>query len=101
MKANNQMSSPRYGAPGKSAPWSAPQPRARGLVQPKTTAAPITRPPAAPPAYRPQPIPKVLQTKQPATDRIALQSGLSPTAPPAYRPQPTPKVLQTKKLVTD
>ncbi len=43
------------------------------------------KPPAAPPVYRPQPTPKVLQTKAAGTK-----------APPVYRPQPTPRVLQRK-----
>jgi hypothetical protein len=42
--------------------------------------------PTAPAVYRPQPIPKVLQTKKAA-------------APPVYRPQPAPKVLQTKSAL--
>ena len=40
---------------------------------------------SAPPAFRPQPVPKVLQAKR-----------QTPVAPPAYRPQATPKVLQRK-----
>ena len=36
--------------------------------------------------YRPQPIPKVLQTRK----------AIGPSAPQVYRPQPAPKVLQTK-----
>lgn len=43
--------------------------------------------PKAPPIYRPQPVPKVLQ-KKPAI-----------AAPPAYRPTGVPKVLQTKSAV--
>ncbi|HEU4433379.1 MAG TPA: hypothetical protein VFR51_08285 [Pyrinomonadaceae bacterium] len=42
--------------------------------------------PKRPGVYRPQPIPKVLQTKK----------AIGPSAPPVYRPQPAPKVLQTK-----
>lgn len=41
--------------------------------------------PGAPPAYRPQPVPRVLQTK-PAQLK----------APPVYRPQAVPRVLQAK-----
>lgn len=58
--------------------------------------------PAAPPAYRPQPTPKVLQTKKAvATPAPAPQTPTAsrPSAPPAYRPQPVPKVLQKKEAV--
>jgi hypothetical protein len=51
--------------------------------------------PVAPSVYRPQPPPKVLQTKMATVQR--LPGGLTknaPVAPPAYRPQPLPKVLQ-------
>lgn len=41
--------------------------------------------PIAPPAYRPQPVPRVLQTKT-----------MQVKAPPVYRPQPAPRVLQAK-----
>jgi hypothetical protein len=76
----------------------------------------------APTVYRPQPLPKVLQTKtvshpSPNTakrtpiappvyrpeskkivqPKIAGVTSLTPKAPPVYRPQPMPKVLQTKK----
>jgi hypothetical protein len=77
--------------------------------------------------YRPQPLPKVLQTKttvprqsphktpdnvartpvappvyRPETKKIvqpkvAAATSLRPQAPPVYRPQPMPKVLQTKQ----
>lgn len=40
-----------------------------------------------PPAYHPQPTPKVLQTKA---------AGVK--APPVYRPQPTPRVAQRKEI---
>ncbi len=53
--------------------------------------------PVAPPAYRPQPTPKVLQPKaatpQPPTPG-RVNAAHSP--PPVYRPQPQPKVLQRK-----
>jgi tRNA A-37 threonylcarbamoyl transferase component Bud32 len=51
----------------------------------------------APPAYRPQPVPKVLQRK-PAVGRQPPRtpSAHRPIAPPVYSPQPVPKVLQTK-----
>ena len=54
--------------------------------------------PVAPPVYRPQPVPKVLQTKKAHTAQSgAVQKRVTPAAPPAYRPQPVPKVLQQKK----
>ncbi len=71
----------------------------RHVMQLKTaTALPKPRTPVAPPVYRPQPLPKVLQKKNAVNQE---QSGKpnqtrSPQAPQAYRPQPTPKVLQTK-----
>src|SRR5688572_1705835 len=47
------------------------------------------RRPTAPAVYRPQPVPRVLQTKR--------MNGTTPlNAPAVYRPQPAPKVLQTK-----
>src|SRR5437588_801266 len=51
---------------------------------------------AAPLAYRPQTVPRVLQTKMPATKPMTNQSIQVPAPPPVYRPQPTPKVLQRK-----
>lgn len=51
--------------------------------------------PVAPPAYRPQPVPKVLQAKMAPTPPAAQLK--QPAAPPAYRPQPVPRVLQTKR----
>ena len=82
----------------------------------------IRKPPAAPPVFKPQNTPKVLQTKmhvanqrvssskatpvappvyRPQTKKIVQAKMASPVrttpaAPPAYRPQPTPKVLQLK-----
>ena len=87
------------------------------------------KPPVAPPAYCPQPAPKVLQTKrplgqtrqagqpgrpiarpayrqQPKPDAAQLktigtsQTKTHPAAPPTYRPQPTPRVLQRKMFVS-
>jgi hypothetical protein len=92
------------------------------------TAAPRAAQTKAPPVYRPQPTPRVLQTKlanaQPAPTpprrtptappvyrpelkkvvqpqmRSPAEGRKPPKAPPVYRPQPTPKVLQTKAAVT-
>lgn len=53
--------------------------------------------PVAPPAYHPQPAPKVLQTKSAtAQQSTPVQAHRAPAAPPAYRPQPAPQVLQRK-----
>jgi hypothetical protein len=83
--------------------------------------------PVAPTVYRPQPLPKVLQTKisstqnrratpaphappvyRPQAEPVSVQAKMAaaaqlknrPAAPPVYRPQPIPKVLQTKKTVS-
>lgn len=71
------------------------------LRQKTATQPPIQQkrtPPVAPPVYRPQPLPKVLQRKVAATNTPANHSGHTPAAPPVYRPQPTPKVLQLKQV---
>ncbi|HEX2271469.1 MAG TPA: hypothetical protein VHH35_18130 [Pyrinomonadaceae bacterium] len=47
----------------------------------------MKKPPTAPPAYRPQPVPLVLQAKTAPVK-----------TPPVYRPQPTPLVAQRKEL---
>jgi hypothetical protein len=75
----------------------------RGLVQPRmTNASQSVKRPVAPPVYRPQPTPQVLQRKVPAGLQpkvVAPQPGrAAPAAPPVYRPQPVPKVLQLKKI---
>jgi hypothetical protein len=49
--------------------------------------------PVAPPVYRPQPVPKVLQRKM-ATTQPARDARKTPQAPPVYRPQ-QPRI-QTK-----
>ena len=65
------------------------------VVQFKTA----VRRPVAPPVYRPQPVPCVLQTKkaipEPAHSRPQTEVR-RPVAPPAFRPLPVPKVLQAK-----
>lgn len=66
-------------------------------IQPKiATFAQKPKQPVAPPVYRPQPVPKVLQTKAASPIKAANPSRRAPVAPPVYRPQPTPKVLQRK-----
>jgi hypothetical protein len=55
--------------------------------------------PVAPPVYRPQPTPQVLQRKTaqgPVSPAGAKINPQRPAAPPAYRPQNVPKVLQAK-----
>jgi hypothetical protein len=70
-----------------------PQPKS-GASQPKANHR------TAPPVYRPQPTPRVLQTKAARTDRPqTAQPKHTPIAPPVYRPQPVPKVLQAKQAV--
>ena len=59
----------------------------------------MKKPPAAPPAYRPQPTPRVLQTKKDPLRNATLktvQPAKKKAAPLAYKPNPTPRVLQTK-----
>jgi hypothetical protein len=55
------------------------------------------RTPVAPLPYRPQPLPKVLQTK--TVNHSISKTKVTPVAPPVYRPQPVPKVLQSRKPV--
>jgi hypothetical protein len=67
-------------------------------MQLKPVAAPQNpKQPVPPPVYRPQPIPKVLQTKT-ATTQPQQKTELQrkPLAPPVYHPQSVPRVLQTK-----
>jgi len=56
--------------------------------------------PVAPPVYRPQQTPRVLQTKSSLAQHSQLvQTRRQPIAPPVYRPQQIPKVLQTKSAM--
>ena len=98
-----------------------PKVQASATAQLKAAVSPMRKSPVAPPVYRPQSTPLVLQRKsalpQPAKNAQAhrapaagptqrpqpnaLQGRLSPQRPPnmhvpAHRPQPTPKVLQAK-----
>jgi hypothetical protein len=65
-------------------------------VQPKMATSPQLKHPVAPPAYRPQPPPRVLQLK---TINGPQMNRLPPVAPPVYRPQSTqavqPKITKT------
>ena len=51
--------------------------------------------PVAPPAYRPQPTPKVLQRKQSSSAPQSVQTPRQPVAPPVYRPE-AKKLVQMK-----
>ena len=62
----------------------------------------MKKPPVAPPVYRPQPLPRVLQTKKSLGNPspVVLQTKRSsPVAPPIFRPQQKPKVLQGKPKI--
>lgn len=50
--------------------------------------------PPAPPVYRPQPVPKVLQTKAAAAHQPVNRPGGNPVAPPVRHPHLPPKVPQ-------
>ena len=105
-----------------AAPRTTPDPLRKNTARPSAIQPKAISPP---PVYRPQPTPKVLQTKAACCQppRAGAQSPRAPIAPPVYRPepkkivqpkmaaatrtpreappvykpQPTPKVLQTKK----
>ena len=69
------------------------------VVAQKKTGVPVQsiKRPVAPPVYRPQPLPKVLQTKRSlGLSTKAFQSPHAPVAPPVYRPQQSPKAAQPK-----
>ncbi|MBD0373080.1 MAG: hypothetical protein ICV60_19725 [Pyrinomonadaceae bacterium] len=70
-------------------------------IQPKAaTFAPKPKQPTAPPAYHPQPVPKVLQTKMAADSQQSVgKPPRQPLAPPVYRPEPR-KIVQPKLAVT-
>ena len=64
-------------------------------------AAPGTKRPVAPPVYRPQPVPKVLQTKSAgpqSRNPVPAPSRPVVVAPPVYRPE-VKKVVQPKAIV--
>ncbi len=70
-----------------------------GVLQPKASAPQVRRTPTAPPVYRPQPAPKVLQRKAAAPPHpppVPVQPAAP--APGAFRPQTPLKVLQAKKV---
>jgi hypothetical protein len=85
--------------PAQPAKRSGQPPSKPNTLQPKTATSSATtvRKPVAPPVYRPQPTPKVLQTKLAGSPQAqTMSSRHKPTAPPVYRPQSVPKVLQRK-----
>jgi len=51
---------------------------------------------AAPPVYRPNPVPRVCQLRTATPQPKAVAGNRVAQAPPVYRPQPVPKVLQRK-----
>src|SRR5262245_1816958 len=53
--------------------------------------------PTAPPVYRPQPVPRVLQTKNSSSPKAISPPRRSPTAPPVYRPE-AKKIVQPKAI---
>ena len=69
-----------------------PVPKKTGLAKPFSCVPPK---PTAPPAFRPQPVPKVLQKKAAVSRQPQKpQPRVTPTAPPVYRPQPTRGAVQ-------
>ena len=70
------------------------------VAQLKTgVAAQSVKRPSAPPVYRPQPVPRVLQTKKlPGQNSQLVQAPRQPVAPPVYRPEHK-KIVQPKVSV--
>lgn len=70
----------------------------QGFVRPAMAVLlPGKQTPAAPPVYRPQLVPKILQAKMAVTGQSQLIGKRQPpVAPPVYQPQSLPKVLQPK-----
>jgi hypothetical protein len=72
------------------------QPKAVVVAQLKTpVSAQSVKQPVAPPVYRPQPTPKVLQKKQSASAPQPVQTPRQPVAPSVYRPE-VKKMVQLK-----
>lgn len=71
-----------------------------GALQPKSPAPTQTkRAPLAPPVFRPQPLPKVLQQKLHSTRPGIVHPEMNkrhPAPPPLHHPQPIQKILQPK-----
>lgn len=98
---SNKKSTPASGAP---LPFNRQAGTARQLkpmvAQLKTgvSAQSVNRP-SAPPVYRPQAVPRVLQTKRSAGQSPqSLQPPRQPVAPPVYRPE-AKRILQPKAIV--
>ena len=97
------MNGGRRGAPAPRAARQSPghhptRPHGPAALQPKAATPQAKKGPSAPPVYRPQPVPKVLQKKSATPPRPPAAGARAPTPapPPVYRPQPVPKVLQRK-----
>src|SRR4051812_43591339 len=77
--------------------------RSRGRTVKAQTAANRPSGPVAPAVYRPQQLPKVLQTKMagPLSSARTPAGSRGRAAPAVYRPQPTPRVLQTKRATPE
>jgi hypothetical protein len=72
------------------------QNQSHSAIQPKIATFPQKpKQPVAPPAYRPQPTPQVLQRKS-AMQQPAHAAQVKPATPSVYRPQPLQKCLQAK-----
>lgn len=100
------MNRPSRFPQGKTSPLSAQEQMRRQnqsrlpAIQPKVAPfAENRKPPVAPPVYKPQPTPRVLQ-RTAAVRGQSAGAQAKPAAPPVYRPQPAPKVLQTKRAVS-
>lgn len=66
-------------------------------IQPKIATFPQKpKQPVAPPVYRPQPVPRVLQTKKANSQPQAGNLPCRPLAPPVYRPEAKPNAVQQK-----
>ena len=75
-----------------------PNPKIPNMVQLQNT---TQRLPIAPPVYRPQPVPKVLQTKRPPGQTPQpFQAARPPIGPPVYRPEiktVQPKIISAQR----
>ena len=73
------------------------QPHQPHVAQAKVNAAlPAKKLPVTPAPYRPQPVPRVLQSKKANHGPVVNSPGRAPVAPAPYRPNAVPRVLQTK-----
>jgi hypothetical protein len=92
---NQRKNTPMASLANQKSIRNSPRLQPPGLVQQKAAISPVRTHPTAPPVYRPQPLPKVLQRKAALpTPPSPVQTQRTPIAPPVYRPQPLPRVLQ-------